>query len=166
MARRACERLHAYFKARDWNAITALLTNDYCGDDRRSVVGAGIRRSPDAAIEDYRSASDIDVTDAGSDTVATRGARLALTRAHYARSGNESEAFRVDFLQLVEIDSAGRIAPMAALDTRYLAGEASAHARVVCHCGGLRRFQPARAARDHAGLCEHRPPARDCVRTG
>ncbi|WP_104183299.1 BTAD domain-containing putative transcriptional regulator [Mycobacterium avium] len=140
-ATRAYERLHAYFKARDWDAITDLLTDDYCGDDGRSVVGAGIRRGPDAAIEDYRSAADIDVTDAGSDTVATRGARLALARAHYARNGKESEAFRVDFLQLVEIDSAGRIAAMAAfdlgdfdaaiasLDTRYLAGEASAHAR-------------------------------------
>ncbi len=140
-ATRAYERLHAYFKARDWDAITDLLTDDYCGDDRRSVVGAGIRRGPDAAIEDYRSAADIDVTDAGSDTVATRGARLALARAHYARNGKESEAFRVDFLQLVEIDSDGRIAAMAAfdlddfdaaigeLDARYLAGEAAPYAQ-------------------------------------
>ncbi|WP_019696145.1 BTAD domain-containing putative transcriptional regulator, partial [Mycobacterium avium] len=165
-ATRAYERLHAYFKARDWDAITDLLTDDYCGDDRRSVVGAGIRRGPDAAIEDYRSAADIDVTDAGSDTVATRGARLALARAHYARNGKESEAFRVDFLQLVEIDSDGRIAAMAAfdlddfdaaiaaLDTRYLAGEASAHARTWSVI-----------AEGYAAFNRHEPPPTtpDCV---
>ncbi|WP_431190742.1 BTAD domain-containing putative transcriptional regulator [Mycobacterium senriense] len=140
-ATRVYERLHAYFAARDWDAITELLTDDYYGDDRRSVVGAGIRSGPDAAIQDYRSAADIEVTDARSDTVATRGARLALTRARYSRSGSESEAFRVDFLQLVEIDTDERIAAMAAfdlddfdaalteLDARYLAGEAAPHAR-------------------------------------
>ncbi|WP_081293082.1 hypothetical protein, partial [Mycobacterium colombiense] len=136
----AYERLHAYFKARNWDAITELLTDDYCGDDRRSVVGSGIRRGPAAAIEDYRSAAEIQVTDASSETVATRGARLALTRARYARSALESETFRVDFLQIVELDADERIAAMAAfdlddfdaaiaeLDARYLAGEAAAHA--------------------------------------
>ncbi|WP_082990612.1 BTAD domain-containing putative transcriptional regulator [Mycobacterium sp. 1482292.6] len=140
-ATRAYERLHAYFAARDWDAITELLTEDYYGDDRRSVVGAGIRRGPGAAIEDYRSAADIEVTDATSDTVATRGGRLALVRARYSRSGLEPGAFRVDFLQIVEIDTTEQIAAMAAfdlndfdaaiaeLDRRYLAGEAAPHAR-------------------------------------
>lgn len=139
-ATRAYERLHAYFAARDGDAITELLTDDYYGDDRRSVVGSGIRRGPDAAIEDFRSAADIEVTDASYDTVATRGARLALTRARYSRNGQEPKGFHVDFLQLVEIDTDERIAAMAAfdlddfdaaiaeLDSRYLAGEASAHA--------------------------------------
>ncbi|MGE2815788.1 BTAD domain-containing putative transcriptional regulator [Mycobacterium heidelbergense] len=140
-ASRVYERLHAYFAARDWDAITELLADDYYGDDRRSVVGSGIRRGPDAAIEDYRSAADIEVTEATSDAVATRGARLALTRARYSRSGQESEGFHVDFLQIVEIDTDERIASMVAfdlddfdaaiaeLDARYLAGEAAAHAR-------------------------------------
>lgn len=140
-ATRVYERLHAYFAARDWDAITELLNDDYYGDDRRSVVGSGIRRGPGAAIEDYRSAADIEVTDASSDTVATRGTRLALTRARYPRSGQESEGFRVDFLQIVEIDTDERIAAMAAFDlddfdaaiaeleTRYLAGEAAPYAR-------------------------------------
>lgn len=139
-ATRAHDRLHAYFKARDWAAITELLTDDYCGDDRRSVVGSGIRRGPDAAIEDYRSAADIEVTDASSEPVATRGERLALTRARYARSTLESETFRVDFLQIVELGADDRIAAMAAfdlddfdaaiaeLDSRYLAGEAAPYA--------------------------------------
>ncbi|HXB87853.1 BTAD domain-containing putative transcriptional regulator [Mycobacterium sp.] len=134
------ERLHAYFAARDWDAITEILNEDYCGEDRRSVVGAGIRHGPDAAIEDYRSAADIEVTDARSDAIATRGARLALTRARYSRSNEEPEAFHVDFLQLVEIDAVQRIAAlmafdlddfdaaMAELDARYVAGEAAAHA--------------------------------------
>lgn len=140
-ATRAYERLHAHFAARDWDAITELLTEDYHGDDRRSVVGAGIRRGPGAALEDYRSAADIEVTDATSDTVATRGGRLALVRARYSRSGLEPGAFRVDFLQIVEIDTTEQIAAMAAfdlndfdaaiaeLDRRYLAGEGAPHAR-------------------------------------
>ncbi|WP_240562975.1 nuclear transport factor 2 family protein [Mycobacterium sp. IS-1264] len=147
-ATRAYERLHAYFAARDWDAITELLTDDYYGDDRRSVVGSGIRRGPDAAIEDFRSAADIEVTDASSDTVATRGARLALTRARYSRTGQESEGFHVDFLQIVEIDTDERIAAMPAfdlddfdaaiaeLDARYLVGEAAAHSHtwsVIAH---------------------------------
>lgn len=140
-ATRAYERLHACFAVRDWHAIAAHLTDDYYGDDRRSVVGAGIRRGPDAAIEDFRSAADIEVTDATSDAIATRGARLALARARYSRSGEEPETFHVDFLQIVEIDTDERIsalaafdlddvdAAMAELDARYLAGEAAADAR-------------------------------------
>lgn len=165
-ATRVYERLHAYFAARDWDAITELLTDDYYGDDRRSVVGAGIRRGPDAAIQDYRSAADIEVTDATSDTVATRGARLALTRARYSRSRSESEAFRVDFLQLVEIDTDERIAAMAAfdlddldaatteLDARYLVGEASPYAETWSTVAG-----------SYAALNRHEPPltSPDCV---
>lgn len=140
-ATRVYERLHAHFAARDWDAITELLTEDYYGDDRRSVVGAGIRSGPAVAIEDYRSAADIEVTATTSDTVATRGGRLALTRARYSRSGPEPDAFHVDFLQIVEIDTAERIAAMVAfdlddfdaaiaeLDRRYLVGEAASHAR-------------------------------------
>ncbi|WP_269203964.1 BTAD domain-containing putative transcriptional regulator [Mycobacterium colombiense] len=165
-ATRAYERLHAHFKARDWGAISELLTDDYCGDDRRSVVGSGFRRGPDAAIEDYRSAADIDVTDASSETVATRGGRLALTRARYARSTVESETFRVDFLQIVELDADDRIAAMAAfdlddfkaaiteLDARYLAGEAAPHARTW-----------SAVAESYAALNRHEPPltSPDCV---
>ncbi|OBB78043.1 hypothetical protein A5760_22470 [Mycobacterium colombiense] len=165
-ATRVYERLHAYFAARDWDAITELLTDDYYGDDRRSVVGAGIRRGPDAAIQDYRSAAAIEVTDARSDTVATRGARLALTRARYSRSRKESEAFRVDFLQLVELDTDERIAAMAAfdlddfdaataeLDARYLAGEAAPYAETW-----------KAVAESYAALNRHEPPltSPDCI---
>ncbi|MDM4142531.1 MULTISPECIES: BTAD domain-containing putative transcriptional regulator [Mycobacterium] len=165
-ATRVYERLHAHFAARDWDAITELLTDDYYGDDRRSVVGAGTRRGPAAAIEDYRSAADIEVTDATSHTVATRGGRLALSRARYSRSGPEPDAFHVDFLQIVEIDSAGRIAAMAAfdlddfnaavaeLDRRYLVGEAAPHARTW-----------SAVARSYAALNRGEPPltSPDCV---
>ncbi|GAB1813763.1 hypothetical protein MUNTM_28020 [Mycobacterium sp. MUNTM1] len=165
-ATRAYERLHAQFKARDWDAITELLTDDYCGDDRRSVVGSGIRRGPDAAIEDYRSAADVDVTDASSETVATRGTRLALMRARYARSTLETETFRVDFIQIVELDTDDRIAAMAAfdlddfdaaiaeLDARYLAGEAALYAETW-----------STVARSYAALNRHETPltSPDCV---
>ena len=160
------ERLHAYFAARDWDAITEILNEDYYGEDRRSVVGAGIRRGPDAAIEDYRSAADIEVTDARSDAIATRGARLALTYARYSRSDKEPEAFHVDFLQLVELDAVQRItalivfdledidAAIAELDARYIAGEAAAYAHTwsVITAG-------------HAALNRHElpPTTPDCV---
>jgi class 3 adenylate cyclase len=138
-ATQAYERLHAYFAAREWEAITRILADDYLGDDRRTVVGAGIRHGRVAAIEDFRSAADLDVTSATSDAIATRGGRLGLARARYSR-GEQPEAFRVDFLQIVEIDANERItallgfdlddieAALAELDARYLAGEAAAHA--------------------------------------
>ena len=48
-ASRAYERFHTYFAARDWDAMAEMLADDtITADDRRRVVGAGIRRGRDA----------------------------------------------------------------------------------------------------------------------
>ena len=116
------------------------MSDDLYSDDRRPVVGGGIRHGRDALIKDLRAVADVGVTNATSDAVATRGRRLAVTRARFSRSHEQPEAFHVDFLQLVAIDADERIAAVAAfdlddfddaiaeLDARYLAGEAAAYA--------------------------------------
>jgi class 3 adenylate cyclase len=133
------ERFQAHFAASDWDAIANMLTADLYSDDRRPVVGGGIRPGRDALIEDLRAVTDVEVTHATSDAIATRGGRLALARARYSRGHGEPHPFHVDFLQLVEIDADDRITALIAfdandidaaseeLDARYLAGEAAAH---------------------------------------
>ena len=105
------------------------------------MVNAGVRQDRDAEIKDFRSAADLGVTHATSNTIATRGERLALTRCRYSHSDEDSEAFRADLLGIIEINADGRIeawatfdledfdAAIAELDARYLAGEAAVHAR-------------------------------------
>ena len=134
------ERFQAHFATCDWDAIADMLTADLYSDDRRPVVGGGSRPGRDALIEDLRAVTDVEVTNATSDAIATRGGRLVLARARYSRGDGEPDPFHVDFLQLVEIDAEDRItaliafdpddidAAIEALDARYLAGEAGAYA--------------------------------------
>ena len=42
-ASQVTERFAVHFAARDWDAMAELLADDFCSDDRRRVVGAGIR---------------------------------------------------------------------------------------------------------------------------
>ena len=140
-ASQAYERFQAHFATSDWDAIADMLTTDLHSDDRRRVVGGGRRPGRDALIEDLQAVTDVEITNAISDAIATRGERLALARARYSRGRGEPDSFHVDFLQLVEIDAEGRITAFIAfdaddfdaaieeLDARYLAGEATPHAR-------------------------------------
>ncbi len=67
-ASRVTERFRAFFAARDWDAMTEMLAEDFCNDDRRRIVNSGIRRGRDVGIEDLRAAVDvIDLTYATSD---------------------------------------------------------------------------------------------------
>ncbi len=69
------------FAARDWDAFADILAEDITTEDRRRAVNAGVRQDRDAEIRDFRSAADLGVTHATSNTIATRGERLVLTRA-------------------------------------------------------------------------------------
>ncbi len=136
------ERFQAHFATCNWDAIADMLTADLYSDDRRPVVGGGSRPGRDALIEDLRAVTDVEITNATSDAIATRGGRLALARARYSRGHGEPDPFHVDFLQLVEIDAEDRITAFIAfdandidaafgeLDARYLAGEAAAYSPV------------------------------------
>ena len=108
-------------------------------------------------------------------SIATRGGRLALARAQYSRRHEEPDAFRVDFLQLVEIDADGQITSLVAfdpneinaafeeLDARYLAGEAAAHSHAWSFVSGIyagfNRRQLPRTATDFAYV-DRRPLVR------
>ncbi|HEY3923974.1 MAG TPA: nuclear transport factor 2 family protein, partial [Acidothermaceae bacterium] len=123
----------------DWDAITEMLADDYYTDDRRRVVGGGIH-GRDVEIENLRAGLDLGVTNATSHTIATRGERLVLTHVRYWFDDQRPEAFFVEILAVLEIDTYNRSAAavvfdpddidaaLAELDARYLAGEATAHA--------------------------------------
>ena len=51
------ERFMACFAARDWDAMAEMLADDISTDDRRRVVGAGVRHGRDAEIADIAGAS-------------------------------------------------------------------------------------------------------------
>jgi DNA-binding SARP family transcriptional activator len=139
-ASQALEQWLAHFATRDWDAMAQLVADDYYGDDRRPVFGAGIQRGGDVMISQFQTAADLNVTRAASDAVATRGDRVALTHTLFSRIDDEPDAFRVDVLYVVEINADGRISALVAfdssqleaaiqeLDARFLAGEAAAHA--------------------------------------
>ena len=83
------ERYLAQFAARDWDTMAEItLADDFSSDDRRRVVGAGVRRGRDAEIADMWAIADIGLTDARRTAgIATRGERLVLSRVRF--SGRE-----------------------------------------------------------------------------
>ncbi|OBG39011.1 hypothetical protein A5672_15705 [Mycobacterium alsense] len=139
-ATRAHSRVRACVAARDWDALTEILADNIAIDDRRRTVNSGIQHGRDAAVADMRGASDLGLTDISLTVVATRGGRLELSRT-CIRGQDHPEAFRMEFVSVVEIDADERIVARVAfdaedldaafeeLDARYLSGEAAAHAQ-------------------------------------
>jgi DNA-binding SARP family transcriptional activator len=138
-ATQVADRVMAHFTAREWDAATEMLADDFCSDDRRRTVNAGLRRGRDAAMKDAHANADLGATEVTSTVIATRGDRLVLRRARYATSAKRPEAFYVDALNIYEINGDGRLAAavvfdiddmdaaLEELDARYLAGEAAAY---------------------------------------
>jgi class 3 adenylate cyclase len=141
-ASQAYERCNAYFAVRDWSAMAETFADDMSTDDRRRVVGAGIRHGRDALVEITRAIVDLGMNSMTSTVIAIRGARLVLTRARYSSPDRGSGAFVTDILGVVEIDADNQIsahvvfdpddldAAFEELDARYLAGEAADHSQV------------------------------------
>ena len=139
-ASQIADRVMARFTARDWNAATEMVADDFSSDDRRRTVNAGLRRGRDAAMKDAHANADLGAKEVTSTVVATRGERLVLRRARYSSSAQRPEAFYVDALSIYEINADGRLAAavtfdvedidaaFAELDARYRAGEAASHA--------------------------------------
>ncbi len=173
-ASHALEQWLAHFATRDWDAMAALVADDYYGDDRRPVFGAGIQRGGDVMVRQFKTAADLDVTRAASDVVATRGNRVALTHTLFSRIDDGPDAFRVDVLYVVEINADERISALVAfdssqseaaiqeLDARYLAGEASAYARTWSIITGvyaaLNRREIAATTADFVSIDHRRGP--------
>jgi DNA-binding SARP family transcriptional activator len=156
------DRLNALFASRDWDAMTEILAEDSSMDDRRRVVGAGVRRGRNATMAAWRAISEIAVTNIASVAIATRGTRLALCRTRAGTSG--SEAFDVEALQIIDIDADERMVALVSfdindidaarteLDARYVAGEGAAYARTW-----------SAIARSYAAFNRHELPTRDWV---
>ena len=151
--------------------MAELLADDFCSDDRRGVVGAGIQHGRDAHMADMRTIADLWITNVSSTIIATRGERLVLMRTRFSGSDQGPGAFLTEVLGLVEINADERIVAIVSFDLddidaafdgtrrplpRRRSGRPRAH--VVGHRGGLCRAQPARTSSDDAGLGEHRPP--------
>ncbi len=140
-ASHVAERFRAQFAARDWDELAGMFAPDFCIDDRRRIVNAGIRRGRDAEIEDLRAAADVGITHMTFEVIATRGKHLILGRGD---AGNDERLGAVEFdvLQVVEIDADEMMtavvmfdaddndAAFAELDARYLVGEAALHATI------------------------------------
>ena len=139
-ATRVAERYRASLTAHDWDAIAEIMADDISSDDRRRVVNAGIRRGPQAEIDNMRAATDLGATVTMSDVIATREERLALLRIRVSVRDQEPSEFGLESLNIVEIDTDVCIAAIITfdpddidaafeeLDARYLAGEAAGHA--------------------------------------
>jgi len=139
-ASRAYDRFNSYLAARDWDAMAQMVADDVWDDDRRRVVSGGVRRGRDAQFANLRAVVDVGVKNFESVVIATRGERLALTRARV--SGDQRpEAFGIELLCIIELNTDNRIsagvmfdlddidAAFEELETRYLAGEAGPYAR-------------------------------------
>lgn len=139
-ASRANLRFLAHFEAGDWDAIAEMIADSYSYDDRRRIVNSGVRHGRTHAMEDVRAAVDLGLwRNLSAATVATRGKRLALMRFH--ASGHDPEAIQFDVVQIIEVDVNGQFTAVVVFDvndigsafeeieSRYLAAEATPHAR-------------------------------------
>lgn len=140
-ATRADDQFDACFRIRDWDAMTALLTDGTYTDDRRRAVNGGIQRGLTAELENMRTAAGLGVVEAKTVPIAVRGQRLALSRTRFTGRDRGPGAFHSDLLGIVEVDDDQRIvarvifdtddfdAAFAELDAKYAAGEARSHAQ-------------------------------------
>ena len=176
-ASRVNDRLLAHFTAGNWDDMSEILADEYFSDDRRHVVNVGVRRGRDVAIADMRKSADLGITFSKSYAIATRGARLVLSRVRWSGRDQRPEEFHTDVVNVVEINADQRVtarvwfdaddldAAFAELDARYVAGDAAPYSDMwSVIVAWSRRVQPARIPDDDAGLGEHRPSTREGVR--
>src|SRR6516165_9921071 len=167
-ARRVGKRFLAHFAARDWDAMADMVVENFLEDDRRKVVGSGVRHGRGAQIADMRAIADLGATFLLASTVATRGERLALMHQRLSFRDQGSEGFLTDVLVLAEINTDERIvagisfdpddidAAFEELDARYLAGEAAPYAHTWSVIAGLNRHELDATTPDSVYI-DHRP---------
>ena len=98
-ATRVIERVQTSLTAHDWDAIAEIMADDISDDDRRRAVNAGIRRGPQAEIDNMRAIADLGATVTTSDVIATRGERLALVRFRLSIRDQEAHCVRLRVAQ-------------------------------------------------------------------
>ena len=148
-AARVCDRFKTYFAERDWDSMTSLIAEGFCYDDRRRVVGVGVRLGRDAHISNLQAIADVQIANVAFPVVATRGDRLILARSRYLAPDSGPQTFLAEALEIIEIDGDERVvrvvsfdpddldAAFSELDTRYLAGEAAVHAHTWSVVAGV-----------------------------
>jgi DNA-binding SARP family transcriptional activator/predicted ester cyclase len=119
--------------------IGALLAEDHRAEDRRQ----GLRsesRGRSAALDNIRAIADLGAWVTNT-PLALRGELLCLSHIVFERYGSAPDEFRVETLELADLDPSGVIrgrvvfdvadldAAIVELDARYLAGEAAPYAR-------------------------------------
>ncbi len=160
-ASRVLQRFHARFAAQNWAAMADMMADDHYSDDRRRVIGAGIRRGRDSQIEDLQGMS-VESWTLTPDVIAIRGERLLLYHGRVSGYGEQTEALQWELLVIVETDADERISAWLVFDrddhrsrlrgARYpLRSQAKPPLcrDLVGHRGNVRRIQPARTSRDH-----------------
>jgi ketosteroid isomerase-like protein len=158
-ASRATEGFRAAFEARDWAGVAALIASGFRQSDRRKT--AQIEMDREGYLAGLRFLFDVAAPAYTCELLATRGDRLALSRAVLRGAGAEVGPFESELLALVEVDEEGRQlgrvtfdagdldAAYAELDARYVAGEAAPFPAVAA---GGRAFVAAATARDWDAL--------------
>ena len=144
------ERFWKHFAARDWDAMAELIADDIFSDDRRRVVNGGVRRGRGDHMADMRGIAEVLPDEVITPTViATRGARLALTRICGLNRGLGPGEVTAELFSVVELDADNRIvshigfdvddidAAFEELDARYLAGEATPYANTWSAVAGF-----------------------------
>src|SRR6185312_11742809 len=139
-ASRMYERFKACYASRDLNALSEIIAEDVCTDDRRRVVNAGVRAGREAVVEEILSFIEIGAVAISFDVIATRGERLILNRSRVHTLDHRNNPIDTEIIEMIEIDANEHLASRAVFDahdldgafreleTRYLAGEAAAHA--------------------------------------
>ena len=148
-ASQVAQRFLAYFAASDWDAMAEILADNFFNDDRRPLVSFGVLHGRDAQMANMRAIAELLSTDVTSTVIATRAARLVLVRLGFSDRGQGPNAFQIEALGVVEIDTEDRIAAFVAfdindfegafaeLDARYLAGEAAPFANTWSAVAGF-----------------------------
>jgi hypothetical protein len=119
--------------------MAELLADDICTDDRRRIVGAGIRHGRDAEIAGMNATAEVGTKNITGAVLATRGENLALSRVCFSGHDQASATFLAEVLGVVETNADNMIEAVvvfdlddfdgafAELDARYLAGEGAVH---------------------------------------
>ena len=135
------------------------LADDFSSDDRRRVVGAGVRHGRDVQIEAMRATADVSAHERDVDPWRPAGSASSSRVPLLGPRSRDPRHSSPRLLVIVEINADERIvalvsfdlddfeAAIAELDARYLAGEAAAHAHTWSVIARrLRGAQPARAS--------------------
>lgn len=170
-ASRVFERFQKCLAEADLDAMANMLSDDICSEDRRHIVSSGIRHGRDAALEDARVIAGLGAGITATTVLAIRGEHLALRHTQYAVGHVQTDAYQVDLLEVVVVNTDERIsavvnfdpddldAALAELDNRYLAGETAEKARAwsvtMAACDALNRHELPSTTADFADV-DHR----------